>query len=56
MVGLHIEFLSEWRCLLGIFYQKGSEIIDGKEKMFTEVAIGIVFIYIRIAKYKKGEN
>jgi len=53
MIGIQCEFLSEYRCLLGIFFQKGSEFIDNEEMEFTEVSIGLIFIYFRIAKYKK---
>jgi hypothetical protein len=53
MIGIQCEFLSKYRCLLGVFFQKGSEFINDKEMEFTEVSIGLIFIYFRIAKYKK---
>ncbi len=56
MLGIQFEFLSQWRCLLGIFFQKGSEFINNEEKQFAEVSIGIIFFYLRIAKYEKGGN
>ena len=56
MIGIQCEFLSKYRCLLGIFFQNGSEIIDNEELNFNEVSIGLIFFYIRIAKYtKKGD-
>jgi hypothetical protein len=56
MIGIQLEFASEYRCLLGIFFQRGSEILDEEKREFTEVAIGLIFIYFRIAKYKKKEG
>ena len=56
MIGVQFELCSAYRCLLGIFFQKGSEIIEGEKREFTEVAIGLIFIYFRIAKYKKKES
>lgn len=59
MIGIQFEFLSKYRCLLGIFFQKGSEILNGEKKSFSEVSIGLIFIYLRIAKYKdyvEGED
>ena len=56
MIAIQVEFCSEWRCLLGIFFQKGSEMLDDERREFSEVAIGLVFFYFRIAKYKKKES
>ena len=56
MIGVQFEFCSKWRCLLGIFFQKGTEILEDEKVEFNEVAIGLIFIYFRIAKYKKVES
>jgi hypothetical protein len=56
MIGIQFEFCSEWRCLLGIFFQRGSEMIEDERREFTEISIGLIFFYFRIAKYKKKES
>lgn len=57
MIGIQFEFVSPYRCLLGIFFQKGTEVLEKNERHeFTEVAVGLVFVYLRIAKYKKKEG
>jgi hypothetical protein len=56
MIGVQFEFCSAYRCLLGIFFQKGTERINDELLEFTEVSLGLIFIYIRIAKYQKKEN
>jgi hypothetical protein len=53
MIGIQCEFLSKHRCLLGIFFQNGSEMLEGKRMEFDEIAIGLIFIYFRVAKYKE---
>jgi hypothetical protein len=48
-----IEVFSPYRIGIGLFFQSGStEIVDGVEREFKEIAISLFFIYIRITKYK----
>jgi hypothetical protein len=56
MIGIQLEFISPYRCLLGVFFQKGTEVLDEKRLEFAEVAIGVIFLYFRIAKYKTKEE
>lgn len=56
MIGIQCEFMSAYRCLLGIFFQRGTEVLEGERLDFTEVSIGLIFIYLRITKYKKKEG
>ena len=56
MIGIQLEFISPYRCLLGIFFQRGTEVLDEEKKEFSEIAIGLIFVYFRIAKYKNTEG
>jgi hypothetical protein len=56
MIGIQCEFISKHRCLLGIFFQNGVEVLEEKRYDFNEVSIGLIFFYIRVAKYKIKEG
>ena len=54
---VRIELMSLNRSLLGFCYMKGDIITDeGKEKIFHEYAIGLLFINIMFTFYEKGES
>lgn len=53
MIKVSVELISPYRSLLGIFFQKGSEFLDGEKMYFTEVSFGAIFVFFRIAKYNK---
>jgi hypothetical protein len=60
LLGIQFSVLSKHNCLLGIQYQKGTENVpqpnDERTIMeFSDVSIGVIFLYLRIAVYKKGE-
>lgn len=60
LLAIQLSVFSKHNCLLGIQYQKGTENVpqpnNEREIMqFSDVSIGIIFIYLRIAVYKKGE-
>jgi len=53
-LGIHIEFFSKNRSLLGIFFQRGIECLENLDNQivdFNELSIGVIFIYFRIVKY-----
>jgi len=56
MTRISIELISPYRSLLGIFFQKGSEVLEGQKLNFTEVSFGAIFIYLRICKYSEEGN
>lgn len=49
---ISIEIISQYRSLLGIFYQSGIEVLDGNEVQFSELSFGAIFIMIRFCMYK----
>lgn len=60
LLGIELSLFSKHNCLLGIQYQKGTENVpkpnNEREILeFSDISIGIIFIYLRIAVYKKGE-
>lgn len=56
MTKISIELISPYRSLLGVFFQKGSEFLDGEKVNFTEVSLGVIFIFLRICKYSRIEE
>lgn len=60
LLGIQFSIFSKHNCLLGIQYQKGTENVplpDNERQLmeFSDISIGVIFIYLRIAVYKKGE-
>ncbi len=60
LLGLQFSVFSKHNCLLGIQYQKGTENVplpNNERKLleFSDISIGIIFIYLRIAIYDNGE-
>lgn len=53
MINVSIELISPYRSLLGIFFQKGSELVEGEKMYFTEISFGVIFIFLRFVKYNK---
>lgn len=53
---ISIEIVSKYRSLLGIFYQSGIEILEGKEVQFSELSFGAIFIMIRFCIYESSNN
>ena len=53
MIKFSVELISPYRSLLGVFFQKGSEYLEGEKVYFTEVSFGAIFIFFRVTKYNK---
>ena len=54
MTRISVELISPYRSLLGVFFQKGSELLeDGEKWYFTEISFGAIFIFLRIVRYNK---